>query len=302
MQEYDSLQQMIIDQQMQYLEKRTQEKQDTEKRKGKKPDGNWYTDINSHDKSEEKEAGECCMTGDAEDDSFWHEKMTYTPESRIEMHRRLSQERKDVEAPKPSPWQVPKREIRLTTEEGRVLNINQGKWDFSLNDGDLGQSLVLDVAVQRYLDTSLIDCDVQPGHVKCLIKGKVLQIVLPEEVNPDQSTAKRSQTTGHLVITMPKAKQIVRPQRSPRKPTTRPCRDPLAQPKLNFLNQTVSCEKLEVDPSVATRVNLKDIVSNQSSLCTVKQEVKCAVQDELVDTAKSNSEMFVDDLEVPPLM
>lgn len=57
----------------------------------------------------------------------------------------------------------------------------------------------------RYLDTSLIEVDVQPIFVKIVIKGKLFQFVLPEEVATDRSIAQRSQTTGHLVICMPKA-------------------------------------------------------------------------------------------------
>lgn len=56
----------------------------------------------------------------------------------------------------------------------------------------------------RYMDTSLIEVDVQPIYVKVSIKGKIFQFVLPEEVATEKSTAQRSQTTGHLVITMPK--------------------------------------------------------------------------------------------------
>jgi hypothetical protein len=46
--------------------------------------------------------------------------------------------------------------------------------------------------------------DIQPTYVKVLIKGKIFQIVFPEEINVESSTAQRSQTTGHLVLTMPK--------------------------------------------------------------------------------------------------
>ena len=49
-----------------------------------------------------------------------------------------------------------------------------------------------------------MDCDVQPTYVRVIMKGKIFQLALTEEVNPDKATAKRSQTTGHLVITMPK--------------------------------------------------------------------------------------------------
>ena len=35
---------------------------------------------------------------------------------------------------------------------------------------------------------------------------QVLQLTLPEEVRPDASEAKRSQTTGHLLVKMPKVR------------------------------------------------------------------------------------------------
>jgi hypothetical protein len=41
---------------------------------------------------------------------------------------------------------------------------------------------VLEVQVGRYLDTSLIKADVRPGFVRLLIKGRLLQLVLPAEV------------------------------------------------------------------------------------------------------------------------
>jgi protein TilB len=40
--------------------------------------------------------------------------------------------------------------------------------------------------------------------VRVTIKGKVFQMALTEEVRIDECTAKRSQTTGHLLIVMPK--------------------------------------------------------------------------------------------------
>lgn len=43
-------------------------------------------------------------------------------------------------------------------------------------------SLVLEVSVGKFLDTSLIRADVQPRVVRLLIKGRLLQLVLPAEV------------------------------------------------------------------------------------------------------------------------
>ena len=54
------------------------------------------------------------------------------------------------------------------------------------------------------MDSSLIDVDVQPNYVRVTLKGKCLQLALSEEVKVETTTAKRSQTTGHLLITMEK--------------------------------------------------------------------------------------------------
>jgi protein TilB len=54
------------------------------------------------------------------------------------------------------------------------------------------------------MDSSLINIDIQPNYVRVTLKGKSLQLALTEEVQPDSSTAQRSQVTGHLLIKMPK--------------------------------------------------------------------------------------------------
>lgn len=58
--------------------------------------------------------------------------------------------------------------------------------------------------VHRFLDTSLIEVDVQPNYVRVTVKGKVFQMALGAEIRLDESTSKRSQTTGELLIVMPK--------------------------------------------------------------------------------------------------
>jgi hypothetical protein len=75
---------------------------------------------------------------------------------------------------------------------------------------DDGKAVLLDVDIGRYIDVSLVDVDVQPKLVRMLCKGRLLQLELFEEVNPDKSNAQRSKTTGHLVITMPKVRKSIR--------------------------------------------------------------------------------------------
>ena len=50
----------------------------------------------------------------------------------------------------------------------------------------------------------MIAIDIQPTYIRVTLKGKALQLALSEAVRPDSSSAKRSQTTGYLLITMPK--------------------------------------------------------------------------------------------------
>lgn len=46
--------------------------------------------------------------------------------------------------------------------------------------------------------------DVEPNYVRITVKGKIFQMALNDEVRISDATSKRSQTTGHLLITMPK--------------------------------------------------------------------------------------------------
>jgi hypothetical protein len=47
---------------------------------------------------------------------------------------------------------------------------NEGKWEFVLADSEDGSAVVLDVALSRFMDTSLIQADVQPTYVRLLVK------------------------------------------------------------------------------------------------------------------------------------
>ena len=48
--------------------------------------------------------------------------------------------------------------------------------------------------------------------MRVIVKGKLFQLPLPEEVSPDLGTARRSTITGNLVLTLPKVKQVIRSQ------------------------------------------------------------------------------------------
>ncbi|KAJ7424673.1 protein tilB isoform X3 [Pitangus sulphuratus] len=223
LQDYPEVKQKIREQEQVYLLKRAREKEEAERRMQERKDKKQKQmesklGFDSPDSPQEREnhqaegdgEQETCRTveDDEEDRKFWEEPTPYTPESRLETHRYIEEKRRAKDNTRESkksekpPW-------TLVTAEGKVLNVNVPKLHFSLKDDEENNQFILELAVYRYLDTSLLDVDVQPTYIRVLVKGKPFQFVLPEEVKPDSSSAKRSQTTGHLVVTMPKAKEII---------------------------------------------------------------------------------------------
>ncbi|XP_024908317.1 dynein axonemal assembly factor 11 isoform X1 [Cynoglossus semilaevis] len=142
-----------------------------------------------------------------EEQEFWNTPCSFTPESRLEAHRHLEEKRRAMEKSKEK---KPKPQRTLITEDGRVLNVNEAKLEFSLTEDEDNNQLLLDLTVYRHMDTSLLDVDIQPTYTRVSVKGKVFQLVLPVEVKPDSSVAQRSQTTGHLLLTMPRAEGEIR--------------------------------------------------------------------------------------------
>ncbi|XP_039284215.1 protein tilB homolog isoform X3 [Nilaparvata lugens] len=166
-------------------------------------------EIDLHNGKREKQRKSYSKEGDqsnkeideeGEDKSFWSEKTENTPEARIEIanHIRKSKESKNI-----TEETRQKRVIRLFNKDGIPLNVNEAKIDFRFRDDDFN-FYVLELHTYKHLDISFIDIDVQPFYIKVLIKGKVFQLTFDEEIKIAEASAKRSQTSGHLVITMPK--------------------------------------------------------------------------------------------------
>ncbi|KAF7260586.1 hypothetical protein EG68_02112 [Paragonimus skrjabini miyazakii] len=157
----------------------------------------------------ESKLAECSGDIDPVVQEFWREKVPFTPESRVETHEYIQLQEKAKT--KPTEEKPKRKPPRLFADNGRPFNINEPKVQFSLTEQQVnGEDVfLLDVHVYRYMDSSLVDCDVQTNYVRVILRGKVLQLALPEDVQPDRSEAKRSQTTGNLTVTMPKAVQIL---------------------------------------------------------------------------------------------
>ncbi|XP_027501488.1 protein tilB homolog isoform X1 [Corapipo altera] len=308
LQNYPEVKQKIREQEQVYLLKRAREKEEAQRRMQERKDKKQkqmesklgFDSTNSLQEKENHQAEgdgeqETCRTveDDEEDRRFWEEPTPYTPESRLETHRYIEEKRRakdNIRESKKSekpPW-------TLVTAEGKVLNVNVPKLHFSLKDDEENNQFILELAVYRYLDTSLLDVDVQPTYIRVLVKEKPFQFVLPEEVKPDSSSAKRSQTTGHLVVTMPKAKEII-----------------LAKQKVSASIKHSDCntlqknarrsgkvEKLEVDPSKYSFPDVTKIIQEKEQ--TGQGPIK--LHPERITEVKKGCVDFENDEDVPPLI
>ncbi|XP_068937413.1 dynein axonemal assembly factor 11 isoform X2 [Petaurus breviceps papuanus] len=308
LQNYPVIEQKIREQEKAYCLKRSKEKKEAERklqeeekenRSNPDVDGHWYTDTDNtipysllqkeEDQQSAIEENISKKTPDELEKEFWEKPTLFTPESRLETHRFLEKQRKDKE--KLSDKKKKQKPPRiLITADGRVLNINEPKLDFSLKDDEENNQIVLDLAVYRFMDTSLIDVNVQPTYVRVMVKGKPFQLVLPAEVKPDSSFAKRSQTTGHLLITMPKVGEVIVANKKANKPVKNPEGNKLQEKK-----GSKQVEKLEVDPSKYSFPDVANIVQEKKStlgqIQTNPPVVTCAEDPD-----------FEDNLEVPPLI
>ncbi|CAG9770286.1 unnamed protein product [Ceutorhynchus assimilis] len=134
------------------------------------------------------------------DEEFWKTVGENSPETRLEIAKR---QKKGEQSSGAVTENITKRTVRLFNKDGIPLNVNQAKLNFTFSDED-PEHFILDVALYKYLDTNLVDVDLQPIYVKLTVKGKIFQIVFAEEIHVDKSSAQRSQTTGHLVLKLPR--------------------------------------------------------------------------------------------------
>ncbi|XP_071064138.1 dynein axonemal assembly factor 11 isoform X3 [Dasypus novemcinctus] len=345
LQNYPVIEQQIREQEKAYCFKRAKDKEAADRKlqekRGKEEkkkrsstgfDGCWYTDINaplpssleSNDhlqapETQEEEYNKKKLDEDEDDNlAFWNKPSLFTPESRLETLRHIEKQRKDQEKLSEKKKKV-KPPRTLITEDGKVLNVNEPKLDFSLKDDEKHNQLILDLAVYRYMDTSLIDVDVQPTYVRVVVKGKPFQLVLPVEVKPDSSSARRSQTTGHLVVSMPKEQpaqltliqernQILRAlgiQSIPYhqigdvitggRKTSKSVTTTLDSGREQTSKRSKQIEKLEVDPSKHSFPDVANIVQEEKNMPRrSRSEPKITPSDEDPD--------FEDNPDVPPLI
>ncbi|RKO84887.1 hypothetical protein BDK51DRAFT_15741, partial [Blyttiomyces helicus] len=133
--------------------------------------------------------------------SFQNEPVPHTPEARLAAARDLHEMKEKIPSSSAPPAKTSTRP--LIAPDGRVLQCNQGKWPF--NFSITPSTIVLTIEVPRMVDTSLMDVDVHPTHIRVTVKGKVLQLLLEDEVRVEGTLCERSRASGKLVVTMLRA-------------------------------------------------------------------------------------------------
>ncbi|XP_071451582.1 dynein axonemal assembly factor 11 isoform X1 [Hetaerina americana] len=234
---------------------------------------------------------------------YWSRMTANTPETRVQLVKDSKMMKEGSTKPKEN--KDTKKPRRLFSESGRPLNMNEANIKFKLCEDDEGRNLILDVAVYRYLDTSYLDVDVQPTHVKVMIKGKIFQIVHDNEICIDKTTAKRSTTTGHLVITMPllKVNEALKGKYAKEtKPGAGTPTNVIREPNCGHCRITRR-EMLEIGPR--EDMDFSRIVENHSKGQRGAERSK-HIPDRTIPLAsfleeKVPSADFVDDPDVPPL-
>ena len=289
-QEYSALRDSILQQQKNSkmkMEKKNTKENDCQTGPGY--DGRWYTNIGNEEKGKiyEVEDDEEDISDEEKEKRYWSQPSKFTPESRIEMHKHI-QEQKEKRSENKGGYfgnEKEKREVRFFRDSGQPLNVNTANIEFTLKDDYENNIYVLDVACYKHLDTSLIDVDVQPEYVRVKIKDKFFQLVLMEEVSPDRATAQRSQTSGHLVISMPKVKSIIKKTQILKTPTEKAHKGNHTKPE--------SCTT-ETKNDNLSMSDLFNIIKEQENPNTKKHAT--------ADGASKFDENFVDDPDVPPLI
>jgi protein TilB len=148
---------------------------------------------------------------------------SYTPENRLKMYRQMAEDREKKEADKKKSKSQPLVEIEDPFREAQKRmsekaveaadgtlpkQRNQGQWEFSFEEDEKG-NIIVDIGVEKYLATSLMDVDVHPLWFQVKIKDRLILLHFPEEVRPDSVRVQRIQANGHLVLILPKVNPVV---------------------------------------------------------------------------------------------
>ena len=95
--------------------------------------------------------------------------------------------------------------VKVYNKDGSVRQVNEGKYEWRFDETPDKTSVIFEIKVPKYMDTTQINVDLHPDYVRLDIKGRITQLSIPEHILVEKSKVQRSTTTGVLCLTMPKA-------------------------------------------------------------------------------------------------
>lgn len=132
----------------------------------------------------------------------------FSRQARLDMYRELGgqkaakdeeeKRRTGVAESKPAK-QVPS----VLNATGEVRQCNEGKYEFQLDELSVQNQLTFELFVPKYMDSSLIDIDLNPRYIRCIVRNKLTQIRFDNEISVSKSTIQRSKTSGAIQCTCP---------------------------------------------------------------------------------------------------
>jgi protein TilB len=142
----------------------------------------------------------------------------YNKEYRKRVHLETSQNKtKDEEADqKPKPT---KKVLNKYLPSGDLRQCNEGGYLFTLSEYDDPKYTTFILRLPKFMDSSFISTEILPNCISVIVKDKLTQIRLWEEILITPVELKRSTTTGELYIKLQKVKYddvIARQQKSAR--------------------------------------------------------------------------------------
>mmetsp|Transcript_24392 Transcript_24392/g.37804 ORF Transcript_24392/g.37804 Transcript_24392/m.37804 type:complete len:194 (-) Transcript_24392:16-597(-) len=191
--------------------------------------------------------------------------------------------------------------------EGQVRQANQGKYEWRFDESIDKTEVVFEIKIPKYLDTAQLNVDLHPDYLRLDIKGKITQLSIPENILVEKSKVQRSQTTGVLKLSMPKANLTeieARELRIKRKVEQRE-----QQKKLRALEKLQEDAKNEAEAKKKEEVAQKKKLANASEYDNDKFIIREAeLDDEKQERLEARKKKFYEEFkpdfdidEVPPL-
>jgi len=125
----------------------------------------------------------------------------HDPESRVRIAKEV-----DILRNGQTPIPEPKKPREIAMKDGRVLQRNDNKLNYKFIDTP--HTIELVVEISKFMDTSLVNVDIQPTYIVVDVKGKILQLVLDEEVDVGDCMCERNKLNGALSVTMMKKRSV----------------------------------------------------------------------------------------------